>query len=292
MKRILVTGGRGMLGRAIGERFPPDQTELLLPDLPDFDVTQPETVAGLLAVFAPEVVVHCAAMTDVDGCERDPDAAHRVNRDGSAIVAKACRERGVPLVYVSTDFVFDGTKGEPYSEHDVPRPLSVYGWSKLRGEEAVRGTLAEHCIVRTAWTFAPWGHNFVRSILRAARERPELRVVDDQVGSPTYAPDLAEGIWRLIAAEARGTIHLTNAGTVSRYDFAREIVAEAGLDVPVRPIRSADLDQPARRPAHAPLVSTRLATLGLPPLRPYREALRECVAAIKAAEDVRDEADR
>ena len=282
VKHVLVTGGRGMLGTAVAQRFPSSEAELLLLDLPELDVTRPETVAPPLHSFRPDVVIHCAAMTNVDGCETDPNAAYRVNAYGTFVLAAECAERQVPLIYISTDFVFDGQRDGPYTEGDPPSPISTYGWSKLLGEEVVSRLVARHCIVRTAWTFAPWGHNFVRSILRAARERPELQVVDDQVGSPTYAPDLAEGLWRLTAAQAEGTFHLTNAGAVSRYEFAREIVAAAGLDVPVRPIKSADLNHPARRPAFAPLVSSRLADLGLAPLRPYQEALAECVALIKA----------
>ncbi len=273
-----------MLGTAIARRFPSEEAELLLLDLPEFDVTRPETVRPPFRDFRPEVVIHCAAMTDVDGCETDPNAAHRVNVYGAFVVAAECAEVGVPLVCLSTDFVFDGQKNEPYTEQDAPAPISTYGWSKLLGEKIVSRLAPRPCIVRTAWTFAPWGRNFVRSILRAARERPELQVVDDQVGSPTYAPDLAEGLWRLIAAEAQGAFHMTNVGIVSRCQFAREIVAAAGLDVPIKPIRSANLNQPARRPAFSALTSVRLSAVGLQPLRPYQEALAECVAAISASE--------
>jgi dTDP-4-dehydrorhamnose reductase len=286
VKHILVTGGRGMLGTAVAQRFPSREAELLLLDLPELDVTRPETVRAPLRRFRAEAVVHCAAMTDVDGCETDPNAAYRINAYGTFVLAVECAEARVPLVYLSTDFVFDGQKGSAYAEDDEPSPINTYGWSKLAGEEIVRRLVARHCIVRTAWTFAPWGHNFVRSILRVARERPELEVVDDQVGSPTYAPDLAEGLWRLIAAEAQGTFHLTNPGVVSRCQFARDIVAAAGLEVPVRPIKSADLKQPARRPQFAPLASTRLAAVGMGPLRPYREALAECVTRIGSSSGV------
>jgi len=271
-----------MLGTAIARCFPSSEAELLLLDLPELDVTRPETVRTPMRSFRPEVVIHCAAMTNVDGCETDPAAAYRVNAYGTFVLAAECAELHLPLIYISTDYVFDGEKDAPYAEGDPPSPISTYGWSKLLGEEIVSRLVARHCIVRAAWTFAPWGHNFVRSILRAAREQPELQVVDDQVGSPTYAPDLAEGLWRLLTPQAQGMLHLTNAGAVSRYQYAREIVAAAGLEVPVRPIKSADLNQPARRPAYAPLVSTRLAELGIAPLRPYQEALAECVALITA----------
>ena len=285
MKRILVTGGRGMLGTAIARRCPRDEAELLPLDLPEFDVTDPDAVRERMAASQPELVIHCAALTDVDACETDPSRALAVNATAALDLARECAARHVPMVYVSTDFVFDGDRREPYTEEDPTHPISVYGETKLAGEAHTRATLAEHTIVRTAWTFAPWGRNFVRSILRAAREKPELRVVDDQVGSPTYAPDLADGLWRLIATGAYGAYHLTNQGVVSRYEFARQILVAAGLgDVPVIRIKSAELNQPARRPSFSALVSVRLPAIGLPLLRPYREALAECVAEIQRSE--------
>ena len=271
MTRVLITGGRGMLGRALLERQPAGLV-VLTADLPEVDVASAEAVRECFRDFGPDTVVHCAAMTDVDGCETDPQAAWRANVEASKTVAAACRE-SVRLVALSTDFVFDGRQTRPYTEADAPAPLSVYAGTKLAGEERVRALAANHAIVRTAWAFAPWGRNFVLAILRAAREQGRLRVVTDQVGSPTYALDLADALWTLAATDGRGTFHVTNAGVVSRYDFAREIVAAAGMaEVPVEPIRSADLGQPATRPAYSALASTRR-----PALRHYGEALAECL---------------
>jgi len=285
MKRVLVTGGKGMLGTAIAERFPSEEAELLLLDLPEFDVTDGEAVRDQVRAWRPDLAVHCAAMTDVDGCETDPEAARRVNEVGTEIVAAQCAAHGCPLIHISTDFVFDGEKATPYVEDDPPRPISVYGRSKLRAEGHVRRLVGNHYIVRTAWTFAPWGHNFVLSILRLARDRGELAVVDDQVGSPTYAPDLADGLWRLSRTPAFGTYHMTNSGIVSRYRFAREALARAGMaDVPVRAIKSAELNQPAARPAFSALASDRLSQIGIPPLRPYQEALSECLDRLKSTD--------
>ena len=285
VKRVLVTGGRGMLGTAIARRFPREEVELRLVDLPEFDVTDREAVREEIADFRADLVIHCAAMTNVDACETDRERAVAVNAVATGEIARECAAGRTPMICLSTDFVFDGEKREPYTEDDAPHPVSVYGQTKLEGEIHTRECLAEHTIVRTAWTFAPWGHNFVRSILRNARGKRELRVVDDQVGSPTYAPDLAEGLWRLIVAGARGTYHMTNAGIVSRYEFAREILALAGMtEVRVIPIKSVELDQPARRPAFSALTSVRLAAIGVEPLRHYREALAECIAEIKGAE--------
>ena len=281
MKRVLVTGGKGMLGRAIAERLT-DKVDLLLVDVDELDVADREAVGQRFADFRPELVMHCAAMTDVDGCETDPEAARRVNEQGTEAVACACAASGCPLVHISTDFVFDGSTDRPYVEDEPPSPISVYGKSKLRAEEHVRRLVSHHYIVRTAWSFAPWGHNFVLSILRFARERGELKVVDDQVGSPTYTPDLAEGLCRLSRTESFGTYHMTNSGVVSRYGFACEILSLAGMGhVPVQPISSRDLNQPAARPAYSALASNRLAAAGLAPLRPYREALAECVERLE-----------
>jgi dTDP-4-dehydrorhamnose reductase len=282
MKRILVTGGKGMLGTAIAERFPSDEAELLLLDLPQFDVTDHGAVRDRMEAWRPDLVIHCAAMTDVDGCETDPEAAQRVNELGAETVAAQCAAHGCSMMHISTDFVFNGKKTTPYVEDDPPAPISVYGWSKLRAEEHAGRLVRRHYIVRTAWTFAPWGHNFVRSILRLAKERGELRVVDDQAGSPTYAPDLADGLWRLSQTEAFGTYHMTNSGVVSRYRFAREILSLAGMsDVPISPIKSEELNQAAARPAFSALASNRLSRIGIRPLRAYQDALAECMDRLK-----------
>jgi dTDP-4-dehydrorhamnose reductase len=270
--RVLITGGKGMLGRALVESRPAECSVLAV-DVDEVDVADAEAVRRCVAGFRPNAVIHCAALTNVDGCETEPEAAWRVNVQGAENVAAACGN-AVRLIHLSTDFVFDGRKTQPYVEGDPPAPISVYGRTKLESEERVRALAANRAVVRTAWTFAPWGRNFVRSILRAARERGALRVVDDQIGSPTYAPDLARALWQLAAHDRCGTFHLTNSGVVSRYEFAREIVVAAGMGhVPVEPIRSADLAQPAARPAYSALANTKL-----PPLRHYREALADCVA--------------
>ncbi|MBM3474519.1 MAG: dTDP-4-dehydrorhamnose reductase [Armatimonadetes bacterium] len=273
MNRILITGAKGMLGRALMEQRP-SQYDVLGVDVEEVDVTSVRDVRRCLAGFRPDAVIHCAAMTDVDGCETDPDSARRINVEGTRNVVEACGD--ARLIHVSTDFVFDGRRTTPYAEDDLPAPIGVYGSTKLAAEDCVREAAPDHAIVRTAWTFAPWGRNFVLSILRAAREQGRLRVVADQVGSPTYAPDLAAALWRLVAADRGGTFHLVNSGVVSRYDFAREVVIAAGMgDVPVEPITSAELNQPAMRPPYSALANTKL-----PALRHYREALADCVARL------------
>ncbi|MBM3474955.1 MAG: dTDP-4-dehydrorhamnose reductase [Armatimonadetes bacterium] len=237
-------------------------------------MTSVRDVRRCLAGFRPDAVIHCAAMTDVDGCETDPDSARRINLEGTRNVVEGCGD--ARLIHLSTDFVFDGRRTTPYAEDDLPAPISVYGSTKLAAEDCVREAAPDHAIVRTAWTFGPWGRNFVLSILRAAREQGRLQVVADQVGSPTYAPDLAAALWRLVATDRRGVFHLVNSGVVSRYDFAREIVIAAGMgDVPVEAVTSAELNQPAMRPPYSALANTKL-----PALRHYREALADCLARL------------
>ncbi len=274
--RILVTGARGQLGVELLRSLAP-LGEVLGLDLPELDITQPGTAAQLAAA-RPDCVVHAAAATDVDGCEREPARALAVNAEGTRRVAEGCRRAGARLLYLSTDFVFDGAQRTPYGEEDAPAPLSAYGRSKLEGEWAARAA-PRWTVVRTAWLFGPHGTNFVKTILGKAAAGEALRVVDDQVGSPTYAPDLAAAIAGILARDLAGIFHVTNTGACSWYDFAREILKQAGLVAPLAPISSAELDRPARRPAYSVLAHTALRRAGLPPLRPWPEALAAMLAA-------------
>ncbi|MFB3820397.1 MAG: dTDP-4-dehydrorhamnose reductase, partial [Candidatus Methylomirabilales bacterium] len=276
--RILVTGAKGQLGVELLRSLAP-LGEVVGRDLPELDIVRP-AAAGAVAALAPDCVVHAAAATDVDGCERDPALAMAVNGDGTRHVAEGCRRAGARLVYLSTDFVFDGAKRTPYLEDDPPAPLSAYGRSKLEGERAAQ-RVPDWCIVRTAWLYGPHGRNFVKAILRKAAAGERLRVVHDQVGSPTYAPDLAAAIARLVAGKLAGTYHVTNAGACSWYEFAREILRQAGLAVPVQPIDTRTLDRPAPRPAYSVLAHAALERAGLPPMRPWREALADMLAALR-----------
>jgi dTDP-4-dehydrorhamnose reductase len=277
--RILVTGAKGQLGVELLAQLAP-LGEVLGRDLPELDVTRPGT-AGEVAALRPDWVVHAAAATDVDRCEGDPAWAFAVNAQGTRHVADGCRRAGAALLYLSTDYVFDGRKGCPYGEEDAPGPLSVYGRSKLEGEQAVRGVPA-WTLVRTAWLFGPTGKNFVKAILAKAEAGGPLRVVDDQVGCPTYAPDLAQAISALVSRALTGTYHVTNGGWCSWCDFAREIVRQRGLAAPVVPIATADLGRPAPRPAYSVLAPTAWQRAGLPPLRPWRDALAEMLGSSSA----------
>jgi dTDP-4-dehydrorhamnose reductase len=250
-----------------------DGHELYSFDL-DWDITDAAAVAKDCAAIKPDLIINSAAYTDVDGCETNVDLAYRVNAIGPHNLALAARAGGIPLVSVSTDFVFDGTKTTPYDEFDTPRPMSVYGRSKLAGENLVREVCPEHYIIRTAWLYSRHGHNFVKTMLKLAGERDTLTVVDDQIGSPTFSLDLATRIAELISTGWYGTYHVTNSGQTSWYGFARAILEQAGLDPEkVKPMTSAELDRPAPRPAFSVLANYAADLRGLAPMRDWREAL-------------------
>jgi dTDP-4-dehydrorhamnose reductase len=269
--RIVITGCRGQLGTALQKALAGET--LLCLDLPECDVTDPGHVVDTVVEFEPEVVIHAAAMTDVDGCERNPEQAFRANVLGTQNIAMACGRSGAAMVHVSTNEVFDGRLGRPYYEWDTPSPLSVYARSKAAGEFYVRTLLRRFYIVRTAWLYAHGGRNFVTKIVDVADRHGALRVVTDEVSAPTYAPDLAQAIARLLKTEYFGIFHFTNHGSCSRYDWARKILELAGRDnVPVEPITSDQWQRPAPPPLYAPLVNFTGAALGIT-LRPWEEAL-------------------
>jgi len=274
--RVVITGSKGQLGRALLETMK-DHTFLPI-DLPEHDFTKDSTFQAMVD-FAPDVVIHCGAFTHVDGCEADPDTAYRVNALGTQNVALACQTCGAAMLYISTNEVFDGTKKEPYLEFDPPNPIDVYGQSKLAGEMYVRALLNRFYIVRTAWLYARGGNNFVTKIVKAADERGALRVVTDEVSSPTYAPDLAAAIVQLIQTGCYGIYHFTNEGACSRYEFTLKILELSGRGhVPVTPITSDQYERIAKPPLHAPIRNYCGATaLGIT-LQPWEEALQEYFA--------------
>jgi dTDP-4-dehydrorhamnose reductase len=252
--RVLITGVKGQLGVEL-TRALAGGCEVIGRDLPELDITG-AACADHLAALEPDWVVHAAAATDVDGCERDPAMAMAVNGEGTRRVAEGCRLAGAGLVYISTDFVFDGQKGSPYLETDVPVPVSAYGRSKLAGERAVQETAPRWSVVRTAWLYGVHGKNFVKTIMGKAAAGGQLRVVDDQVGSPTYARDLAAAIAELLTRGLTGVFHLTNGGSCSWFEFTREILRQGGFAAAgVLPISSRELARPARRPAYSVLAN-------------------------------------
>ncbi len=270
--RVFVTGCKGQLGRALHEAL--SAHTLAGCDLPELDITDRAAIGAALASFAPDVVIHAAAWTDVDGCARDPERAYRVNALGTQNVALACVESGAALAYVSTNEVFEGTATEPYREWDPPHPINPYARSKTAGEWLVRHLLNRFYIVRTAWLYAPGGRNFPHRIIQLADERGALRVVTDEVSNPTHAPDLADALAALIQTSAYGVYHVTNAGYCSRYEFAREILRISGREeIPVEPITLDEFQRASTPPRFAPLANTAAAALGITP-RPWQEALK------------------
>jgi dTDP-4-dehydrorhamnose reductase len=276
--RVLVTGAKGQLGVELLDVLRREH-EVVGLDLPELDITKPEATR-VIGDARPAWVVHTAAWTDVDGCERDPERANLVNGEGTRRVAEACRAVGAGLVYLSTDYVFDGRKGAPYLETDPVSPLSAYARSKVAGEEAVRAVAPRWTIARTAWLFGVSGKNFVKTIVEKAAVGGPLRVVDDQVGSPTYARDLAQAIAQLVSRDLTGTYHLTNAGSCSWYAFTRAILEKAGLaHVVVTPMTTAELGRPAPRPGYSVLANHAWVLAGMQPLRPWPEALAAMLEA-------------
>jgi dTDP-4-dehydrorhamnose reductase len=282
--RLLVLGSGGMLGRTVvrdASRLGHDVIALARADL---DITDADHVARVIAAAGPRAVVNCAAFTDVDGSETDESAAMRVNGDGAGNVARAAAEVSARVVHVSTDYVFDGGKREPWVESDPVAPLQAYGRTKLAGERAVAESGAEHAIVRTAWLFGAGGPNFVDTMLRLGAERDEVAVVTDQCGRPTWTGHLAPALVELAERDGdAGLFHATGPGLCSWYEFAVEIFHRAGLRTRVVPTTSERFARPARRPAYSVLGSDRDPAVVLPPwedgLQAYLDERRTTLAA-------------
>jgi dTDP-4-dehydrorhamnose reductase len=282
LRKILVTGSSGMLGTAVSEWLSADYDIAGLDkragrSAEQVDITARDNTVKSIAGRKPDLVIHAAAWTDVDGCEKEPDKAQKINIKGTENVTVAASKLGIPLIYISTDFVFDGRKKTPYTEDDTPNPLNVYARSKLEGEKRVE-KLNKYLILRTSWLFGANGKNFVDTILDEAKKEKNLRVVDDQVGSPTYAKDLAEAIGKLLKSGiTRSNIyHVSNSGAVSWFDYAREILKLAGIkSVSLTPIKTKELKRPAGRPAFSVLDNTRFEEATGFAMRPWQEALAE-----------------
>jgi len=285
--RVLVTGAAGMLGSdvcgALAAKHEVIATDVrgdcdwLPGECKTLDVTDADAVMAVVGEARPEFVVHCAAYTDVDGCERDPEQAYRVNICGTWNVAAACEQSNAAILHISTDFVFDGEKDSDYDEFDEPRPLSHYGRSKWASEQIVWDIGRKHYIVRTAWLYGEKGRNFVTTILKAASEGKDLKVVADQVGSPTYTKDLAEFIASVVGSPLYGLYHVTNKGSCSWYELAAKAVELARIKATVTPISSSDWPTPARRPKRSALRHLSLEMQGRDNIRSWEEALAEFV---------------
>ena len=273
--RVVVTGALGMLGSALLPCLEA-QHKVFGVDVGDFDIGDESAVKAALRRLRPEFVLHLAAYTDVDGCEANPANAEQVNDLGTRNIARACAEVGAGLLYVSTDYAFDGCGGRAWREDDCPRPLSVYGLTKVRGEQHVQAIVPRHMIVRSSWLYGPCGKNFVSTILKAARGREELRVVADQRGSPTYTRHLAAKLTELLVGGVYGVFHVSGSGSCSWFEFAEATVKSGGYpQVRIHPISTQELARLAPRPAFSVLENRRLGECNLAPLPHWRQGLRE-----------------
>ena len=293
MRRILVTGRGGQLATGLETALPAQGFSALLVGQPEFEFDKPETVMAAFHALKPDAVVNCAAWTAVDAAEDDEAGAFRANALGPALLGRLTREAGIPIIQISTDYVFDGLKGGPYLESDPPNPLGAYGRTKLAGEWAAQAANPRCIVLRTAWVFAPMGKNFLRTMLALGEQRPELRVVADQWGSPTAAPDLADAITTILARirdqgwrdDLAGTYHATGGGFTTWHSFAEAIFTEAarhGATRPkVHPITTADYPTKAKRPADGRLDNGKLLrTFGVA-LPPWEAGLARVMAALR-----------
>ena len=271
--KILVTGGSGQLGREIIKQMSSEH-QLIIPTLEQLDIVNYAQVKAIFEQVKPAAVIHCAAYTNVDGAEGNHDEAFKVNVVGTQNLAAQCLQHYARMVYVSTDYVFDGQSSQDYREYDQTNPINVYGKTKLLGEKIVQQLLGRHYIIRTAWLYGD-GHNFVKTMLRLASEREKLQVVNDQVGSPTYTQDLTTVIQNLIITDSYGTYHASCKGNCTWYDFAVKVFELTRKNVQVEPVRTDLFPRPAKRPSRSVLENYMLhMTIG-DPMRQWEEALQD-----------------
>lgn len=279
--KILVTGARGMLGRYLVEmlsNLPVAENgglEVIATERKQLDITHQQNILRFVSDCKPDVIVNCAAFTNVDACETQVSEAFAVNATGAKNVAIAGKEVGAKVVHISTDYVFDGCKTDSYCETDRTNPLSVYGKSKLEGELAVQERADNYAILRTAWVFGPYRKNFVMAILERGKKDRKVSVVTDQHGSPTYTADLSLAIWNVISQDVRGLYHFTNTGKCSRYDWAKKIFELTGEDISVLPVKTVDYKRAAVVPQNSALNCKKYLLATGHKIRPWQEALEE-----------------
>ncbi len=271
--KILVTGAKGQLGSDVASELKKRGHDVVAADIAEMDITESESADNFIREVQPDVVVHCAAYTAVDAAESDADRCEKINVQGTENIAKACAAVGAKIIYLSTDYVYDGKGDKPHTEDELPAPLSVYGRTKLGGEAAVKKYTDRYFIVRTSWVFGKNGKNFVRTMLALSETRDSLSVVCDQVGSPTYTPDLAGLLADMCESEAYGIYHATNEGFCSWYEFAKEIFALSGKTVDVQPVLTKDYKCAAVRPLNSRLSKDKLSANGFARLPEWRDAL-------------------
>jgi dTDP-4-dehydrorhamnose reductase len=271
---VLVTGVNGQLGHDVVKELTAKGHQPHGTDREEFDLTNETAVQDYVKTLNPDAVIHCAAFTQVDKAESEEETAYNVNALGTKYLAEAAKAVDAKMIYISTDYVFNGSNTEPYEVEQETDPIGAYGRTKLAGEEFLKAALDQYFIVRTAWVYGLNGHNFVKTMLRLGKERGELGVVHDQVGSPTYTVDLAKLLVEMIETEKYGVYHATNSGICSWYEFAVEIFKQAGMDqVKVNPLTTEQYPTPAERPKYSVLSKKKLEEQGFTPLRDWKEAL-------------------
>ncbi|MBQ5952218.1 MAG: dTDP-4-dehydrorhamnose reductase [Lachnospiraceae bacterium] len=271
--RIMVTGAAGQLGSDVVEELTGRGHEVLPVDIAEMDITNPEETMRVITEAAPEAVIHCAAYTAVDAAESNEDLCRAINAGGTENVARACAAAGCRMMYISTDYVFDGEGTRPWEPDDARHPLSVYGATKCEGEMAVERLVEKFFIVRIAWIFGVRGKNFVKTMLRLGAEKEEISVVADQIGSPTYTRDLARLFADMIVTEHYGRYHATNEGFCSWYDFTCEIMRRANLPARIKPVTSDQYPTAAKRPHNSRMSKEKLTANGFDRLPPWQDAL-------------------
>ncbi|ANB59829.1 dTDP-4-dehydrorhamnose reductase [Anoxybacteroides amylolyticum] len=273
--KIVVTGANGQLGQELVRQLQQTNFELYSFTKSDLDITNESIVNEVITKIKPDIIINAAAYTKVDQAEIEEEIAYLVNAFGQRSLAVAAEKVGAKICYISTDYVFDGNSTVPYREYDQTNPLGVYGKSKLVGEELTKSLCSRYFIVRTAWVYGEFGQNFVKTMLRLAKEKEEIGVVNDQIGSPTYTVDLAHFIIELVQTEKFGIYHATNSEACSWYEFAKAIFEESNIHVKVNPITTEQFPRPAARPKYSVLDNFSLKVNGFPMLRHWREALKE-----------------
>ncbi|TDO94087.1 dTDP-4-dehydrorhamnose reductase [Halanaerobium saccharolyticum] len=272
--RVLVTGADGQLGYDVVKKLKGLDTEHIGVDKEDFDLTNETETKEFILDYQPDEIIHCAAYTDVDQAEVEKELCYKVNVEGTRYVAEAAKELDAKMLYISTDYVFDGQGEEPFEVTDEPNPINYYGETKYQGEQEVQKSLDKYFIVRTSWVFGEHGDNFVKTMLKLGKERDEISVVADQYGSPTYTGDLAELIIEMIRTDKYGIYHATNEGFCSWFEFAKEIFNVADIDVKVRPVSSYKFETKAERPRNSKLSKVALFDNGFKKLIQYKESIR------------------
>ena len=283
MKKVLVTGANGQLGRSIRSLSVSDPSlEFIFTDVAELDIADRDSVRAFFSKHTPDYCINCAAYTQVDQAETERDKCFQINVTGVENLVAACSEVGCVFVHISTDFVFDGRKGSPYTIEDQPNPINVYGLSKYKSEQVIQKGLERYFIIRTSWVYSEYGKNFVKTMIRLSEERNQLQVVNDQFGAPTYAGDLADFLIWLVTSgtEKYGTYHFANDGEISWFEFALEIFNIGGLSPKVDPVSSEQYKTPAKRPAYSVLSTDKTTRLLGKVMEPWKSSLGKCMHRI------------